>query len=133
VPELKLWFGLSSDAQHLAAANLSAMGAHSQPQLAAGHGWEEFLPLEQWAEQELDIDQEDVQLMNLGSGRFCIARFFINWRESEDSCLYFAVLTGVEVVPRVLANGEVKLEMIHHKSMCHHMSPVDGAYIEQLF
>jgi hypothetical protein len=76
VPELKLWFGLSGDAQHLAAADLSTMDAHSPPQLAAGHGWEEFQPPEKWAEQGLQIDQEDVQLVNLGSGRFCIARFF---------------------------------------------------------
>jgi len=133
VPELKLWFGLSGDAQHLAAADLSVMDAHSPPQLAAGHGWEEFLPPEQWAEQELDIDQEDVQLVNLGSGRFCIARFFIDWRESDDSAFYFVILTGVEVVERVLDNGEVKLEMIPHKSKCHHKSPVDVTHIEQLF
>ncbi|XP_066374033.1 uncharacterized protein [Miscanthus floridulus] len=72
VPELKLWFGLSGDAQHLAAADLSTMDAHSPPQLAAGHGWEEFQPPEEWAEQELEIDREGVQLVNLGSGRFCM-------------------------------------------------------------
>jgi hypothetical protein len=117
----------------LAAADLSVMDTHSPPQLAAGHGWEEFQPPEEWAEQELVIDQEDVQLVNLGSGRFCIARFFIDWRASDDADFYFVVLTGVEVVERVLHNGEVKLEMIPHKSKCHHKSPVDGTRIEQLF
>lgn len=84
VPEFKLWFGLSSDGRHLAAADLSTMDAHSPPQVAAGHSWEEFQRPVEWAERGLDIDQVGVQLVNLGSGRFCIARFFMNSLESED-------------------------------------------------
>nr|CAB3454967.1 unnamed protein product [Digitaria exilis] len=61
VPELKLWFGLSADAQHLVAADLSTMD--SQPVLV-GHWKKELCPPEEW------IEFRDAQLVNLGSGRW---------------------------------------------------------------
>ncbi|KAJ1254427.1 hypothetical protein BS78_K063600, partial [Paspalum vaginatum] len=57
VPELKLWFGISSEDGNLAAADLSAMDMDSQPQL----GW---------------VHSRESLLAYLGSGRFCILRFF---------------------------------------------------------
>ncbi|WVZ67216.1 hypothetical protein U9M48_016326 [Paspalum notatum var. saurae] len=68
VPELKLWFGLSARDQHLAAADLSAMTMTSRPQIV--DAWKELEPPDEWKECS------DSQLVNLGSGRFCIARFF---------------------------------------------------------
>ncbi|OEL21891.1 hypothetical protein BAE44_0017090 [Dichanthelium oligosanthes] len=132
VPELKLWFGLSADAQHLAAADLSSLD--SQPQLLGP--WKELEPPKEWQEVQ------EAQLVNLGSGRFCIARFFetrmgrafetrmgTDFDElfTED---YFVVLTGVEFTASVQdgkcggsssgsRNGEVELEMNTHKSLCH--------------
>ncbi|KAG2654739.1 hypothetical protein PVAP13_1NG501138 [Panicum virgatum] len=111
VPELKLWFGISSKDWTLAAADLSAMG--SQTQL--------------------------VSLVNLGCGRFCIVRFFYTSTTLEgyfDEVLeeeysdeeyeeYFVILTGVEVVRcdnYVSGNdskGKVELKMIKHNSMYH--------------
>lgn len=66
VPELKLWFGLSAGAQQLAAADLSNMD--SEPQLVGP--WKELEVPEEWKQHK------DSQFVNLGSGRFCIARFF---------------------------------------------------------
>ncbi|CAN6212324.1 unnamed protein product [Urochloa humidicola] len=123
-PELKLWFGLSADAQHLAAADLSSLD--SQPQVLGP--WKELEPPKEW------LRSQDAQLVNLGSGRFCIARFFdtIEMGGGLDNGLTdrgFVVLTGVEVTPSVKngkcngsssgsRNGEVELEMITHKSLC---------------
>jgi hypothetical protein len=76
-------------------------------------GWKESQPPEEW------LELKDAQLVNLGSGRFCIARFFRYYDFEDDCSLDFAVLTDVEVLPCVLnGNGKVKLEMIPHKSMC---------------
>ncbi|TVU37919.1 hypothetical protein EJB05_11263, partial [Eragrostis curvula] len=69
VPELKLWFGLSAESKRLAAADLSTiLTMDSQPQL-----------VDEWKELDLPvqlIENQHPQLVNLGSGRFCIARFF---------------------------------------------------------
>jgi hypothetical protein len=60
----------------------------------------------------------------------------------DDSARDFAVLTGLEVVLRVLdgdgsgnggGNGKVKLEMIPHKSMCHMSSPTYGNSVDLVF
>lgn len=116
VPELKLWFGISSQAKHLVAADLSDMD--SQPQLIGD--WREFEVPPDWEEYR------DSQLVNLGSGRFCIARFL---SMGSDEIFYrnrIVVFTGVEVM---LAghdgncsdsgNGKVKLKMKRHKSRFH--------------
>ncbi|KAG0516176.1 hypothetical protein BDA96_10G339700 [Sorghum bicolor] len=125
VPELKLWFGLSANAQHLIAADLSTTDSQPQPV----NSWKLFQPLEEW------IEHKDAQLVNLGSGRFCVARFFIHdfdFVEQDDSPRDCIVLTGLEVIPRVL-NGKVKLEMIPHKSMRHTTLPVYGNSVDLVF
>nr|ACG32832.1 hypothetical protein [Zea mays] len=122
VPELKLWFGTSAESGHLAAADLSAMD--SQPQLVGT--WKELDPPEGWKECK------DSQVVNLGSGRFCIARFFkknpVDVRSGDElPGQSFAVLTGVEVVNRG-CDAEVELRMVTHKSR-----RVNSTTIETLF
>jgi hypothetical protein len=124
VPELKLWFGLSADAQHLAAADLSTTG--SQPQQLVD-GWKEFQPPEEW------FELKDAQLVNLGSGRFCIARFFRYDYFEDDYSQDVAVLTGLEVHPVLNGDSKVKLKMIPHKSMCHTSSPGSRTSISLVF
>jgi hypothetical protein len=75
---------------------------NSQPQLLAT--CKEFDQPEEWKRCK------DSQLVNLGSGKFCIARFFHNKTPQGDSDELIGknitVLTGVEVVPSVYhANG----------------------------
>ncbi|KAL6657604.1 hypothetical protein ACP70R_005384 [Stipagrostis hirtigluma subsp. patula] len=118
VPELKLWFGLSAETQRFAAADLSTMNSQSQPQLVGE--WKELDLPEEW------VDMQRTQIVNLGSGRFCIARFMAttvtNGKELGDVPIdrNFIVLTGVEVLPLV-RNGnredrKVELQMVSHKS-----------------
>ena len=131
VPELKLWFGLSGEARHLAAADLSSMD--SEPQLVGSWKEEHCLP-EEWKECK------DAQLANLGSGRFCITRFFhsvIHNGDFRDESI--AVFTGVEVRTKVAmchmcgfcSNGKVELQMIPHKSKCHTYN--NGSSIDAVF
>uniref|UniRef100_A0A0D3FVX2 DUF1618 domain-containing protein n=1 Tax=Oryza barthii TaxID=65489 RepID=A0A0D3FVX2_9ORYZ len=93
VPELNLWFGFS-DKNHLSAADLSNLD--SKPQLVGT--WKEFDPPEEW-----DLVQGP-QLVNIGSGKFCIARFFnttrISYYGDDFIDQTFGIITGVEVVPR---------------------------------
>ncbi|GJN11027.1 hypothetical protein PR202_ga29185 [Eleusine coracana subsp. coracana] len=123
VPELKLWFGISADSGHLAAADLSAMD--SQPQLVGT--WKELDPPAGWKECK------DSQFVSLGSGRFCIARFF----QTKAVDVYFGdellkenftIITGVEVVNGDSNNAKVELQMIPHK-----LSRVNSTTIEALF
>ncbi|WVZ67215.1 hypothetical protein U9M48_016326 [Paspalum notatum var. saurae] len=126
VPELKLWFGLSADAQHLVAADLSAMD--SQPQVVGT--WKELHLPEEWKQHR------KCQVVNLGSGRFCIARFMLTPTKDGLFGQEFVVLTGVEVIPRFHndnetgGNGKLELKMIPHKSRCH--MPVDNTRIEEI-
>ncbi|OEL26895.1 hypothetical protein BAE44_0012086 [Dichanthelium oligosanthes] len=58
----------------------------------------------------------DVALVNLGSGRFCIAKFFDVFDNQDDYESHLVVFTGVEVVP---SHGEEGvLSMVNHKSEC---------------
>jgi hypothetical protein len=137
VPELKLWFGLSANAgrQHLAATDLSGMllGSYSShPQRLVGGPWRELVgPLEEWKESK------DPQFVSLGSGRFCIARFFSQEAEAGsggDQLVHknFTVLTGVEVSNSSGkgegGTGKLELQMFPHKSR-----RVDNTSIETLF
>ncbi|KAJ1266764.1 hypothetical protein BS78_07G003300 [Paspalum vaginatum] len=114
VPELKLWLGLSAKAQDLAAADLSSMD--SQPKLVGT--CKEFDPPAEWEQCK------DSQLVNLGSGKFCIARFFHTRtpnRATGDELTEqnITVLTGLEVVRcfhDADSNAEVELQMTPHKS-----------------
>ncbi|KAL6641981.1 hypothetical protein ACP70R_020162 [Stipagrostis hirtigluma subsp. patula] len=142
VPELKLWFGLSAKAQILSAADLSRMDSRPQ-QMGA---WNDLLHApEGWKKSQ------GSQLVSLGSGKFCIARFFLIM--SPNTCLEdeviqeeFAVLTGLEVVPRECngsdgtygdgschrnRNGNMKLRMIQHKSKV--LDDDDGNVIDVVF
>jgi hypothetical protein len=82
----------------------------SQPQLM-DLGREVDTP-DEWTECK-----DSLQLVSLGSSRFCIARFFRSTRTldgdfagDESSDQDFAVLNGVEAVPRVHdhANGDAR-------------------------
>ncbi|TKW42225.1 hypothetical protein SEVIR_1G369800v4 [Setaria viridis] len=147
VPELGLWFGLSAKHQ-LSDADLSDLD--SRPR-RVGTWKEEFDPPEDWK-----LLQEP-QLVNLGSGRFCVARFFhttttAGYYGDEFIDRAFGVLTGVEVVPRVYERnrtgsgdasnncdggngngngGRAKLRMVKHRSRCH--VSANGTVIESVF
>lgn len=131
VPELKLWFGFSTEARTmspLAAADLSTMDSHSQPQLIGD--WKEFDPPKGW------LESHDPQLVNLGSGRFCIARFFrIVSMDDGEIIDRIEVFTGVEVLPvghdgDGSGNTKLKLRMKKHKSLCH---VSNGTVINDIF
>ncbi|KAF8720992.1 hypothetical protein HU200_023401 [Digitaria exilis] len=135
VPELKLWFGICAKDMQLGAADLSTMDMDFQPQLV--DTWKEFEAPQEWAEVQPS------QLVNLGSGRFCIARFFcspslMSLFDSDGlDEEYFTVLTGVDVVRCVRdgngtanindGNGKVELRMIKHNSRRHMSYCGDGA------
>ncbi|KAK3125702.1 hypothetical protein QOZ80_7BG0608620 [Eleusine coracana subsp. coracana] len=148
IPELKLWFGLSANGQQVAAADLSSLSNAArdssameiQPELLGS--WMELTLPEGWKERK------KAQLVNLGSGRFCISRFFRITTISDSSEFLdyeFSVLTGVEMVPLVDndtgnaissgsgdgSKGKIKLKMIPHKSRFH--SPVNEITIEEVF
>ena len=116
VPELKLWFGICAQDWQLGAAELSTMD--SQPLLVGE--WKDFDPPAGW--QEYDFPQ----LVSLGSGKFCIARFF-QTRSIGSGIDWIAVFTGVEVMQVVHDDGncngsemgKVKLRMEKHKSRFH--------------
>ncbi|CAL4919114.1 unnamed protein product [Urochloa decumbens] len=121
VPELNLWFGLSPYRPfHLCAADLSAMDFQRAPTVQ--HTWVDLDMPKNWETMELD-------LVNLGSGRFCVVKTFLGTRpplevgfsDDEDDGdeidltdaidWEFAVLTGIEVV----RSGD-GVRMIKHKS-----------------
>ncbi|CAL4935992.1 unnamed protein product [Urochloa decumbens] len=121
VPELNLWFGLSPHRPfHLCATDLSAMDFHRAPTVQ--HTWVDLDMPKNWETMELD-------LVNLGSGRFCVVKTFLGTRpplevgfsDNEDDGdeidltdaidWEFAVLTGIEVV----RSGD-GVRMIKHKS-----------------
>lgn len=112
VAELKLWFGFSAKDRHFAAADLSVL--ELQPQLLA-------------TLKDLDVPEEskeckDPQIAYLGSGKFCVSRFFHTKTPSDNfkDDQSFAVLTGVVVVAHGNgSDGNVRLRMIKHKSRCH--------------
>ncbi|CAN6237228.1 unnamed protein product [Urochloa humidicola] len=126
VPELELWFGFSAEEKVLAAADLSAMdsgesSSSQPPQL-----------VDCWKELELEPPRgwqqiRDPQLVCLGSGRFCIARFlrtagssngggFENESSGQQDV---TVLTGVEVATAYDFGYQVYLELVRHRSRCY--------------
>ncbi|BAF16174.1 Os04g0677000, partial [Oryza sativa Japonica Group] len=137
VPELKLWFGLSAKTNHLAATDLSAMDddCFQQPELLKT--WMELSPPKNW------WDLSNSHLVSLGSGRFCIARFFytrhlMGYYYDQIVDNRFVVLTGVDVVPCVhdtssgIANGGTgDLRMIKYESKLH--VPNGSGEIERVF
>ncbi|CAN6170614.1 unnamed protein product [Urochloa humidicola] len=127
VPDLKLWMGFCTGSQQLCAWDLSAMD--KPPTLQ--HSWIDLKTPEEWSVSRFN-------LINLGGGRFCIAKTFrvvSNGRESFDSADSvkdkfavltgkdkFAVLTGIEIVTSGVGRGgdndpEEGLKMVRHKSI----------------
>ena len=110
-PELNLWFGLTTckPSYRLCAFDLSAMDYKRPPTLH--HTWDIF-----------DLYDErppsHVHLLNLGTGRFCIATFFEPLYDEHEGILEeeFVVLTGVEVKRKV--DDEATLMMTEHMSKC---------------
>nr|TKW37840.1 hypothetical protein SEVIR_1G075000v2 [Setaria viridis] len=122
VPELKLWFGICAGDMRLG---------------ALVDAWKEFEAPREWTELQVP------QLVNLGSGRFCVARFFhavniMAFFGLDDSGVeeYFTVLTETDVVPCVHggtcsddvdgSSGKVELKMIRHNSRLHMSYCSDG-------
>ncbi|CAL4936068.1 unnamed protein product [Urochloa decumbens] len=135
VPELKLWFGLSASRPfHLCAFDLSAVDFERPP--AVVHTWVDLDMPKSWSPFQLD-------LINLGSGRFCVVKMFrctrppfemeMGFSDEEDSnddealdCRdvihwKFAILTGIEIVG-CDGEGEAapeKLRLLKHMSKYH--------------
>uniref|UniRef100_A0A0E0JVE7 Uncharacterized protein n=1 Tax=Oryza punctata TaxID=4537 RepID=A0A0E0JVE7_ORYPU len=113
VPEHGLWLGLSAaDDGVLGAWDLSSTIHQQQPPPVAHHGRKGF------AVPEVPYDSH---VVHLGAGKLCVAKLFmVAHRETcSHSCcdfdsdkMYFAILTGVEVVR---CNSD-KLDIIKHKS-----------------
>ncbi|XBI52766.1 hypothetical protein VPH35_035098 [Triticum aestivum] len=116
VPEDGLWFGFSPDYEQLCAFDLTAMSTATAPPV----------PLMAW--DDLDWPESWVptagRIVPLGSGRFCVARFFYTWVNQlitfasgltydSHTTTNLAVLTGVEV-ERGGAHGLGR--MVRHKS-----------------
>uniref|UniRef100_A0A0D9YM32 F-box associated domain-containing protein n=1 Tax=Oryza glumipatula TaxID=40148 RepID=A0A0D9YM32_9ORYZ len=114
VPEYNLWFGLSSTKNnHLCALDLAgAAKRQSSSPPAPRNVWEDLKPPKDWR-------PERSYLVHLGSGRFCVARFFDKIDSDMDvrSTTVKAVFTGVEVKPCGKAGRG--LQMIKHKSECY--------------
>ncbi|KAL6623419.1 hypothetical protein ACP70R_033298 [Stipagrostis hirtigluma subsp. patula] len=109
VPELGAWFGLSNhrpDYDLCAMDGLSAAAGSSPPTV-------QHLGRELEVEPPVSWSFMKHRLVNLGAGRFCIAREF-DVADERDECnsIPVTVFTGVEVVP----GGERGLRMVRHKS-----------------
>ncbi|CAN6181415.1 unnamed protein product [Urochloa humidicola] len=143
VPELDTWLGFcNKQPRHLCAADLSAVSAGCGETAikapALQHVWEDFNPppKKEWSkvlnrrypEHVLSRRKwwtaESADLVNLGSGRFCTAKFFLvqgeeriglhlnDTLEEEE----FLVLTGVELVRGGVGEEEGGIRMVRHKS-----------------
>ncbi|TVU41696.1 hypothetical protein EJB05_15239, partial [Eragrostis curvula] len=129
VPELNTWLGFSCCSCHnlCASSDLSAMDAHQRAPMLQ-HDWEDLKTPEEeesvlnkrfrgavltrtrsWRTSSLP------NLLNLGGGRFCIAKFFEDVHTNTETDANFVVLTGVEVLHGG-GDGEPGLQMVKHKS-----------------
>ncbi|TVU41746.1 hypothetical protein EJB05_15292, partial [Eragrostis curvula] len=141
VPELDTWLGFcpdGDDPNHLCAVDLSAVAAMAAPRdpPMLTQVWEDFIPPPmEWKSIVLNRRVPGVahhttkewhpmghNLVNLGSGRFCISKMFdveeklsLSYSFDDDSRTVgeFAVLTGVEVDRGGEGGG---LRMVKHKS-----------------
>ncbi|OEL27570.1 hypothetical protein BAE44_0011412 [Dichanthelium oligosanthes] len=125
VPELGVWIGLSSDIYNpygIYAVDLTGSAfAGGAPPTAQHVGLDLDPPPPEPKLGDPEWLLEDNALVNLGSGRFCVARFFNHYYEQYTPAM--AVLTGVEVVPSGGAGGDGRqsgdhggLSLIRHKS-----------------
>ncbi|KAM3402066.1 hypothetical protein ACQJBY_006174 [Aegilops geniculata] len=102
VPELNLFFALSSDSPHrLCALDCSAIHNAGPPTLL--HTFEDLDLPENWSSYKC-------HLVNLGSGNFCIISFCKAMKRE------FALFTGVEV--KHCSDAYSPLRMIKHQSKC---------------
>ncbi|KAG2554565.1 hypothetical protein PVAP13_9KG602200 [Panicum virgatum] len=113
VPEYKLWFGLSSSESSnlFCTFNLAAAARRLSPPIPR-NVWEDLCPPKGWL-------QVTSSLVHLGSGRFCIARFFCDepGDADDDPWKMFAILIAVEVRPR--GKSGKGLQMVRHISECY--------------
>jgi hypothetical protein len=123
VPELGLWFGLEATTGRNPRHSLCAFDLSSSWPPVVQHAWD-------YLDDVLldDLLPRKRHLVNLGSGRFCIATTFQNRKDVKHTTITYGfssdeeqveieygevtLLTGVEVVRR----GSGGLEMIKHKS-----------------
>ncbi|KAF6990585.1 hypothetical protein CFC21_007754 [Triticum aestivum] len=109
IPEHNLWFGFTPNNLQLCTSDLTASSEVRPPVLQ--NMWTDVVRPKNWT-------LRDASLVPLGSGKVCIARFFVTHSDNfEDMSAYkkrenFAVLEGVEV----LKAGWAHLRMVKHKS-----------------
>uniref|UniRef100_A0A0D3HQI9 DUF1618 domain-containing protein n=1 Tax=Oryza barthii TaxID=65489 RepID=A0A0D3HQI9_9ORYZ len=126
VPDLNLWFGDSArDPYNLCAIDLSNAHLHPPDVLQT---WLDLDIPKSWSPSKLN-------LISLGSGRFCAAKIFRSnmpaaaafLDDSDDDDDYtvdshviptdFAVFTGLHMVRRNGKDGQEQIQMIKHKSI----------------
>ncbi|KAF8717540.1 hypothetical protein HU200_025797 [Digitaria exilis] len=118
VPEYKLWFGISKkeDRNLFCAFDLAAATSRRRCTAPVPRNvWQDLLPRKGW----LPVTSS---LVHLGSGRFCIARFFydeeqIEAQADDDPWKMFAVFAAVEVRP--CGEAGKGLEMVRYRSECY--------------
>ncbi|TVT97462.1 hypothetical protein EJB05_57283, partial [Eragrostis curvula] len=129
VPEHELWFGLSASRPfHLCASDLSVVDFEQPPSVL--QTFADFDMPKSWSPFHLD-------LINLGSGRFCVVKIFHCTQPRDEMCssddddddeaydcpdvidCEFAVLTGVEVACCDDEAASGKLKIIRHQSRYH--------------
>jgi hypothetical protein len=127
VPELGVWVGLSSDIDNpygIWAVDLAGSAAEGGAPPTAWHlglDLDPPPPEPELGEGDPEWMLEDQALVNLGSGRLCVVRFFNHCYERYTPAL--AVFTGVEVVNSAgtgeddrQARDHGGLSLIRHKS-----------------
>ncbi|CAO2178241.1 unnamed protein product [Urochloa humidicola] len=113
VPELGLWLGmLASSPYNLCAVDLLDAGTGSPPTVQ--HIQLDLDPPEDWSL----VNQT---LLKVGTGMFCVAKFYSIVHEQADCEPLVVVFTGVEVVQCADRRREwgPRLRAIKHKSQCH--------------
>lgn len=116
VPEFKLWLGFSPPRpNHLCAVDLATMD-HGQPPIVH-HVWEDPDQPE-----EEDWIPMHFRILNLGSGKFCIAKII----SAEATGMKFSVLTGIEMVR---GKEDQSLRMFKHKSTRYMFSTPDVIHL----
>jgi hypothetical protein len=123
VPELGLWFGLSASSPHgslcaldLSNATSTDMEDSERPSSALRHSWDVELGLPEGCNGWPPFAEH---LVNLGAGRFCVARCFEPVKRKKTDA-EITVLTGVEV-SRCEDDGEDALRMTKHRSMVYRL------------
>ncbi|TVU41739.1 hypothetical protein EJB05_15284, partial [Eragrostis curvula] len=135
IPEVDSWIGFSSlraswPGHKLCASSDLSTAVYTQQEPTLQHIWEDLKP--PMEEEEFVMNQrflgaivlrsrnwtlENADLLNLGGGRFCVAKVFterqtvrLSFEGVEKEEGPFLVLTGVEVL-----RGEAGLRMVKHK------------------